>query len=226
MNSLVNTLKNKYNLNDEVVRILKLYDRIKFHPIKNKTIYYNRPKLIPNTKQTMSAPHIHAIALNIINSFVNEELKRIGGNYNNLKFNVLDVGCGTGYITAVTAEILKLKINRSKVIGIDINDKLVELTKKNLVENGFFHDLDKNKIIIKKINGWDGYYLESPYMFIHVGASASVLPINLYNQLAINGVLLIPINNDYMLIKKINYNGKIKMVKKKLFDVRFVKLVK
>lgn len=226
MNTLVNSLKIKYNLSEEIISILKKYDRKKFHPVKNNSIYYNRPKLIPNTQQTMSAPHIHAMALQIMFPFVKSELLKVKNDYRKLKFNMLDVGCGTGYVSALMAEMIQIKKNKSKLVCIDVDDYLVKLTKKNLQNNGFLFEIQSDKIIVKNINGWEGFVLNSPYMFIHVGASANELPIELYNQLAVNGALLIPINNDYVLIEKIKKDGKIVMKKKILANVRFVKLIK
>ena len=50
---------------------------------------------------------------------------------------VLDVGCGSGYSTAALYEFVKdpLKMNEVSVVGIDCEDQLVELSRKNLSKN-------------------------------------------------------------------------------------------
>lgn len=226
MKSLVHKLKVRLNLSDKVVETLLKYDRQKFHPHKNISAYYNRPKVIPGTQQTMSAPHIHAMALQAIEPFLNKALLKVKGDYKKLKFNVLDIGCGTGYVTATMADMIKIKQNKSRVVAIDIYDNLVRLTENNLKKNGFMNEIKKGKIVVRNKDGWTGHSVYAPYMFIHVGAGADKLPNVLYHQLAINGGMLIPINGEYMLIQKIVKNGTITMTKKKLTDVRFVKLVK
>ena len=226
MKSLVHKLKTKLKLSDKIVKTLLKYDRQKFHPHKNVSSYYNRPKVIPGTQQTMSAPHIHAMALQAMEPFLNKDLLRVKGDYKKLKFNVLDVGCGTGYVTATMADMIRIKQNKSRVVAIDIYDDLVRLTENNLKNNGFMNEIKRGKIVVRNKDGWGGHSVYAPYMFIHVGAGADKLPRILYHQLAINGGMLIPINGEYMLIQKIVKNGTITMTKKKLTDVRFVKLVK
>ena len=86
MKSLVHKLKVRLNLSDKVVETLLKYDRQKFHPHKNISAYYNRPKVIPGTQQTMSAPHIHAMALQAMEPFLNKALLRVKGDYKKLKY--------------------------------------------------------------------------------------------------------------------------------------------
>jgi protein-L-isoaspartate(D-aspartate) O-methyltransferase len=226
MTTLIQKLKLSLNLSDDIIKIIEKYDRKNFHPVKDFTVYYNRPKAIPNTKQTMSAPHIHAMTLQVMEPIVKTALLKVQGNYNKLNFNILDVGCGSGYVTATMAEMIRIKRNRSRVVAIDIFDNLVNLTQRNLRNNGFLTELNKGKIVVRNQDGWSGYSVYAPYMFINVAARADRVPAILYHQLAIGGTMLIPINGEYMLIQKIVKNSIITMVKKKLTNVRFVELIK
>lgn len=225
METLVNKLKLKLNLSDEIIETLLTYDRQKFFPYKNISIYHNRPKRIPKTEQTMSAPHIHAITLQQLEPVLKEELNKVKGNYKNLKFNILDVGCGTGYVTATMANMIRIKENKSRVVAIDIYDNLVKLTENNLKNNGFRYEINNGKIVVRNKDGWNGHSVYTPYKFINVGASTDKIPALLYHQLDINGVMLIPINGEYTLIKKTIKNGIINFNKKKILNVRFVKLI-
>lgn len=226
MRTLVDKLKFRLNLNDVIVKIMLKYDRKKFHPVKDFTVYYDRPKVIPNTKQTMSAPHIHAMTLQAMEPILQKALIKVKGDYKKLNFNVLDVGCGTGYVTATMAGMIHIKQNRSRVVAIDIFDNLVNLTERNLRNSGFSPELNKGKIVVRNKDGWSGHSVYAPYMFINVGARADKVPRILYHQLAIGGAMLIPINGEYMLIQKVVKNTITTMVKKKLTDVRFVELIK
>lgn len=223
---LINKLKKKLNLEQDIIDCILKYDRQKFYPINDITIYYNRPKIIKGTNQTMSAPHIHAITLQKFNIILQKELLKVKNKYHKLKFNVLDVGCGTGYTTATISEMLKIKENKCKIIGVDINDYLINLTLNNLKKTGFKNEIKNGKIVIRNKDGWEGHSVYAPYKFINVAANALSIPNILYHQLDINGIMLIPINGEYMLIKKIVKNGNITMTKTKLMNVRFVKLIK
>lgn len=76
--------------NKEVGRVMELVDR-RFYAPKNP--YEDSPQGI-GFGATISAPHMHAYALEYL--------------YNNLKAakNALDVGSGTGYLTAAMALIV------------------------------------------------------------------------------------------------------------------------
>lgn len=59
-----------------------------------------------------------------------------------------------------------------------------------------------NNLIIEKTNDWNGYIKYAPYDIIHVGASAETIPKQLLEQLKINGKMIIPVKNDYLLVTK------------------------
>ena len=148
--------------------------------------------------QTISAPHIHSMALSILRPNLKQGSK------------VLDIGCGSGYMTACFAYLVNVQnYSTSHVVGIDIYKELVDFTIKNIKTANRdilpynMGGLNKHKNVeIFTGNGWIGYN-KYKYDVIHVGASATHIPYNLVKQLNIGGLLLIPIKNDYMLIQKI-----------------------
>ena len=81
MRTLVDKLKFRLNLSDAIVKIMLKYDRKKFHPVKDFTVYYDRPKVIPNTKQIISAPHIHTMTLQAMEPILQKALTHRGISY-------------------------------------------------------------------------------------------------------------------------------------------------
>ena len=152
---------------------------------------------------TISAPHMHAYALEYLNVQENED--------------VLDVGCGSGYLTSVFSYLTK-----GKVTGIDHIPELVELSETN-IKNGNPEVL--NKVELYCADGRHGFEKNAPYDVIHVGAAATnVLP-ELIEQLKDGGRLFIPVGKqfdtqDLMLVTKSDLG----IHKEKLMNVMYVPL--
>ena len=126
---------------------------------------------------------------------------------------ILDVGCGSGYLTAcfgrwlsplphanVTTKdsddepesLLGGSSIGGKVFGIDVRKDLVEMTRQNM-ERGDRDLLRNGTVDLSVRDGWKGLPEHAPFDAIHVGAAAVSLPKLLANQLAVGGVLVIPI---------------------------------
>lgn len=113
---------------------------------------------------------------------------------------VLDVGSGSGWTTALMAEMIKPE---GKVWGIEIISELVELGRKNLAK----YDLPNAKIVeAGKVLGLSEH---APYDKILVSASAEDLPPEFLRQFKVGGVVVVPIQNTIYKIEKLA-NGKTK----------------
>lgn len=120
--------------------------------------------------------------------------------------SILDVGCGSGYLTAVFGRMVEpvnkrktttsaTVLNEGKVYGIDVIPQLVEMSKTNILkEDGDLFNSETVKVMVR--DGWKGYPEGSPYNAIHVGAAAATFPTELMNQLAVGGVMVIPVGPE------------------------------
>jgi len=149
--------------------------------------------------QTISQPYIVALMTEAL------ELK---GNE-----RVLEIGTGSGYQTAILAELALWGYT------IERFPTLLERAKKVLKELGY-----KN-ISFKLDDGTLGWKEAAPFDAIIVTAASPDIPLPLVEQLAEGGRMVIPIGDEFSqtLIKGVKKGGKLHT--KALEPVRFVKLV-
>lgn len=154
---------------------------------------------------TISAPHMHAHVLEDLLP----PLLRASKNQPTKPLSILDVGCGSGYLTAVFGRMVERKssreatpftasssvLNDGKVYGIDVIPQLVEMSRTNILkEDGDLFDSHTVEVSVR--DGWKGYPEGSPFEAIHVGAAAATFPKELMKQLAVGGVMVIPVGPD------------------------------
>ena len=110
---------------------------------------------------------------------------------------ILDVGSGSGWTSALLAEIVGEK---GKVIAIDIIPELVEFGKKNVSKYNF---LEKGVAEFICADGSKGYQKEAQFDKILASASARNLPPAWKEQLKVGGRIVTPIGNSiWLFIKK------------------------
>jgi protein-L-isoaspartate(D-aspartate) O-methyltransferase len=107
---------------------------------------------------------------------------------------VLDVGCGSGWTTALLAQLVG---PAGEVIGVEIVPELVEFGRRNLARAGVPH---------ARIEPADptglGHPAGAPYDRILVSAEAQDVPPALVDQLAENGVLVIPVAGRLAVVRR------------------------
>lgn len=136
---------------------------------------------------------------------------------------VLDIGSGSGYLTAVLANLVG---PTGRVIGIDHIQPLVSLADANMrkSEDGKAM-LDSGQVIFVKGDGRKGWKEEAPYDAIHVGAAAAEHHIELTNQLKAPGRLFVPVEEGWVQhIYVIDKKEDGTLERKKLYGVQYVPL--
>ena len=149
--------------------------------------------------QTISQPYIVAL--------MTESLELEGDK------TVLEIGTGSGYQTAILAEIVK------QVYSIEIVIPLYERAKKIL--SGY-----KN-ISLAGMDGYFGWKERSPFYRIIVTAAPEEIPPPLIDQLKNDGIMVVPSGPagwNQVLLKITKKNGKLSTIK--ICDVAFVPLTR
>ncbi|RIB04705.1 L-isoaspartyl protein carboxyl methyltransferase [Gigaspora rosea] len=202
---LVNNLKKAGIFQSErVEKAMEAIDRgkyVKYDP------YRDSPQQI-GYGATISAPHMHAHALENLAPFLLPGMK------------VLDVGCGSGYLTACLAEMVG---SEGKVVGVDHIPQLVKLATDN-VKNDRPELLESQRVVFILGDGRKGYPEEAPYDCIHVGAAAEKMPQDLIDQLKSPGRIFIPVGSNSQYIYQIDKDSDGNVTKKSLMGVMYVPL--
>lgn len=167
-NKLVKILRNK-GISDE--RVLHAIGKVSRHVFFDNALLEHayQDKAFPiGEGQTISQPYTVA--------FQTEKLEIKTGD------KVLEIGTGSGYQACILLEM------GAKVYTIEYNKRLFEKTKAFLPTMGY-------KPYFFYGDGSKGLPAKAPYDKIIVTAGAPVVPSALTDQLAENGVLIIPVGN-------------------------------
>jgi len=235
MESLVNNLISQgYLKTPHVIRAFRKIDRADFVlPEFSNSAAANVPLPIGHG-QTISQPLTVAFMLELLQPEAGDK--------------ILDVGSGSGWTTALLAEIVG---KRGQVFSMEIVPELCKFGKENtkkyfavLSSSGDSkpHGSEEARGSKRKgvdspvksrdgrgvevrylcVDGSRGYLREAPYDKILVSAAAEKLPRELKNQLKINGRLVIPIQNSIWLIEQ---TAKNKFREEEHYGFTFVPLV-
>jgi protein-L-isoaspartate(D-aspartate) O-methyltransferase len=160
---------------------------------------YNDHPVPIGEKQTISQPYIVAL--------MTETLELKGDE------NTLEIGTGSGYQTAILAEL------SSRVYTVERIKSLLVNARKLLAELGY------SNILFKAFDGTLGWNEYAPFDAIMVTAGAPSLPGPLMDQLADNGRMIVPVGDRYSqeLIKVIRKGSNLKQ--ENLGGCRFVNLI-
>ena len=160
---------------------------------------YNDRPLPIGEKQTISQPYMVAL--------MTEALQLTG------KEKVLEIGAGSGYQTAILAEVARKVFSIERVLSLTMRARTLLL------------DLGYANVEITFSDGTQGWVRESPFDAIIVTAGSPDIPQPLVDQLAMGGRLVIPVGDESIqdLIRLTKTEEGIK--REDLGGCRFVKLI-
>ncbi len=184
MNELADFLKEKGLLEKkENYNAFCKIDRADFVLEEVKKHAYEDFPLSIGSGQTISQPQVVAFMLHLLSPKEGD--------------NVLDIGFGSGWTTALLAEIVK----NGKVIGIEKIKEVYEFGKKNIEKYNF---IENGTVKLFLGDGKRGMKKRGPYDCILISAADKDhnLPLDLRDQLKEKGRIVLPIGSSIFLFTK------------------------
>lgn len=198
--SLAQLLNGEGIHNTKVLTAIANIPRELFLPDALRHKAYQNTALPIGQGQTISQPYIVAKMTELLLESSNEPL------------SVLEIGTGSGYQTAVLAQLFQqvYSVERIKTLQFQAKRRM--------------NQLDLHNVKMKHGDGWQGWSSKGPYDAIIVTAAASEIPEKLYQQLNDGGRLIVPVGEANQQLHCIIRSGD-EFESKIIEAVRFVPLV-
>lgn len=173
---LVQSLKRRgYLKTSNVIEAFRSVPRENFVSDKMKNEAYADNPLPIGEGQTISAPSMIAIMLEVLEAGKGQK--------------ILEIGTGSGYNAALLAELVG---RNGEVYTVERLESVAEKGRRNLREMGY----DNVEIVVG--DGTKGYPEGAPWDRILITACAPEVPSPLIEQLNIEGILVAPVGSYYM----------------------------
>lgn len=186
--------------NQKVLNAIAGTPREIFLPDTLKHKAYQNTALPIGQGQTISQPYIVAKMTELLLDAPNQAV------------NVLEIGTGSGYQTAILAQLFQRVYSVERIKALQFHAKRR------------MNQLNLHNISMKHGDGWKGWPSKGPYDAIIVTAAASSLPQDLCDQLKEGGRMIIPVGDEQQSLLCIDrVDGELRT--ETVESVRFVPLV-
>jgi protein-L-isoaspartate(D-aspartate) O-methyltransferase len=184
--------------NRAVLEAMARVPRHLFVPPDVRRLAYDDTPLPIGHRQTISQPYIVA--------YMTEALEV------SPEQTILEIGTGSGYQAAVLAELVR------EVYTIEIIPELAERARRTLADAGY------RNVHVRTGNGYLGWPEQAPFPRIIVTAAPREIPKALVDQLAVGGIMVVPVgtSSQEMTIVTRTPRG---VIQKRTIPVSFVPLV-
>lgn len=125
---------------------------------------------------------------------------------------VLEIGTGSGYQTAILANIVEHVYSVERIKGL-------QWSAKRRLKN-----LDLHNISTRHGDGWHGWISRGPFDAIIVTAAANEIPLELLGQLNDGGIMVLPVGEEQQFLRRIQRQGE-EFSNDVIEPVRFVPLI-
>lgn len=176
---LVRKLRRHSFVDDALAAVFRSVDRQDFVVDDHESKAYDDEPLPIGENQTISQPSTVAFTLSLLGVTEGDD--------------VLDVGCGSGYTTALLAEIVG---DTGSVKGVEIRDSLVSFGRQNLDRYAY-----ENAHVEKAREGVLGDP-NNTYDRVLVSAAATKFPEALLGQVRDKGVIVIPVKDEVWQVRR------------------------
>ena len=150
-------------LDQDVLDLLYAVPREEFVPPQHKALAFSDLQLPLGDNQRMWEPKLEARVLQELDVHKTDR--------------VLEVGTGSGYLTALLAH------RAAQVVSVEINPRLAELGRRNLERHG------ADNVTLEIGDAARGWPKQAPYQVIVLGGSTPLLPRAFLEQLDVGGRL-------------------------------------
>lgn len=157
-------------MDKDVLHLLSVVKREDFVPMAHKALAFVDMEVPLGHDQFMLAPRVEARMLQDAAVQKHE--------------NVLEIGAGSGYVTALLAH------RAQRVISLEINPELAAMARSNLQKAGI-HNAE-----VREFDGSKGSSAEGPFDVIVMSGSVAEVPQGLLSQLKVGGRLIGIVGNE------------------------------
>ena len=167
-----------------IIEAFRVIDRADFVPEDFKDQAYVNAPLPIGEGQTISQPLTVAFMLELLQP--------------QFGHNILDIGSGSGWQTALLAQIVG---DQGYVTALEIIPELYEQSIKNITKYNF---ISKGTVEVHNMSGENGYPTNAPYDCIIAAASLSkAIPSAWKEQLKTGGIIVTPVRGSIIKITKL-----------------------